>query len=210
MAFLEDPLFVRVALPLLLGAIVAAIYFSVEYLLILTRRNFGNVNINLVVFTRRDYKSESNAVEFDSIGGNISLMRLLGSRYLFWVVLWATFRRKDNKRVLNMGVRGYDVLWRIRGYLNGLSASMALKRFAGLPFTRIPCQICLVYRDSENPDDKRTRIIWVVIIPQEELDNFMYFRDPPRNSENWDLVQEVYESYWSNTGSFHYIRIPAA
>jgi hypothetical protein len=210
MAFLEDPLWGRIAIPLLLGVVATTIYFSVEHLLVLTRRNFGNVNVNLVVFTRRDINSTSNAVEFESLGGNMPLMGLLRNRYLFWIVVWATQMTNPDERVLDMGKRGYDVLWRIRGYLTERFASMTLKRFAGLPFVRIPCQMCLVYRHSENPEDKRTRILWVLIIPQEELDNFMYFKDPPRNTENWELVEEVYISYWAGSGSFLPIRITSA
>lgn len=206
-----DPFFGRVAVTIVLGAIGVLMYFSLGIFLFLTRRNFGNININVAVFTRRDDKSATDVLRYKSNDTNVPLREILRNRYLFWYVVWRSFGASLEEPVLNFRSHTHAVLSPIRGRAARQSASMEFKRLAGLPFVETSYQLSVVYDRSEDPKDKRSRILRVILVPVEVFENFgEYLAKPPHNTWNWTLMKKIQEAYEKKTGSFIRVDITTA
>lgn len=211
MEILTDPFLGRAAIALILGVLATLWFFGADVFLLVTRRRFGFVNINVAIFTKRDYKSTSNKLLYRTIDGTVPLQKILRNRFLFWYVIWSSLKASLPEPVLQLESYTYRILSLVRSHITARFAGMELKRFAGMPFVLTPCKLCIVYDRSEDRKDERTRILRVMIIPTEILENFDdYLRRPPGNSLNWELMLQIYEAYINDEGSFIDIDIPTA
>ena len=211
MEILADPFWGRLLLTLFLGMIAGVWFFGVDIFLLLTRRRFGHVNINVARFTRRDHKSSDNKLVYRTIDGNVPLREILRNRYLFWYIVWSSLKASLDEPVLEFESHTHGILSLFRVRAASKFAGMEMKRYAGMPYTSTPSWLCIVYDHSEDRKDKRSRILRVMIIPQEVFENFdEYRKEPPHNTENWRLMQKIYDAYKSGSGSFIDIEITAA
>ncbi len=215
MQIFADPFWGRVATTLIFGAMGLFGYFSFDIFLFVTRRNFGKVNINVAIFTNRDYKSEqkkgTNSLHFKSIETNVPVREILRNRYLFLYIVFRSFRASLKAPVLNFFSREYAILSPTRGRAARATAGMEFKRMAGMPFIETPYWLCFVYDLSEDPKRRRTRILRVFLIPQDAFERFSeHLKDPPKNTRNWELMKKIYESYANKTGSFIDVKITTA
>jgi hypothetical protein len=206
-----DPFFGRVLTTIVVGLLLGLGYFSLDIFLSATRRNFGNVNINVAVFTRRDRASISNSLRYKSTDTNVPLRDILRNRFLFWYLIRCSFRATLAEPVLDFGPHAHAILSRIRGRAARQSASMEFKRLAGMPFIETSYWLCVVYDRSEDTRDTKSRVLRVMLIPQEVFDHFEeYLETPPYNSANWALMKKIQSAHTNKRGSFMKVDITTA
>jgi hypothetical protein len=150
-------------------------------------------------------------LRYKSNDTNIPLREILRNRYLFWYAIARSFGATLERPVLNFHGHSHAILSRIRGRAARTSAGMEFKRLAGMAFVETTYQLCVVFDRSEDTHDKRSRILRVMLIPQEVLDDFdKYLSKPPKNTENWELMKKIHKDYIEKTGSFIKVDITTA
>lgn len=211
MQIFTDSIFERLMAAVWLMVVFGLIYFSFGIFLFATRRKFGNININVAIFTCRDRDSHSNHLRYKSNETNVPLLEILRNRYLFWYVVWRSLSASLNKPVLQFDSHTYAVLSPLRGRAARPTGGMEFKRVAGMPFVETAYELCIVYDRAEDPGDKSSRILRAILIPKDVLLNFdTYERKPPMNSRNWELMKKIHTAYKEGSGSFITVNITTA
>lgn len=189
------------------AAILVFVYFSLDIYLALTRRDFGNVNIQVMYFTRNDCRSApiNDALHFRILGFKVPLRDIYRNRIMFWRVIYASLGAKIEQPVLNFGKYADTLLPPIRGQILATCAAAELRRVAGLPFHETKYQMVVVYDRSE---DRKTYVLRVVLVREEDLKNFdRYLQKPPKVGKNFELLKRIVVAYREHTGSFLPIQI---
>lgn len=207
MADLLGSVEIRVMTGLVITLIVIVIRYSFDFWQYATRRDFGNVNAYMVVFTRHDRESKSDRVVFDLIGYKIPLRDIYRNRHLFWYILWRSTKVSQEQPVLSFS-RPQNVLAPVRGRVSQTWTSMALKRAAGMPFVEIPCKLALVYSRSEHSQNAVLRVVLIQDRDIRCIDE--YLTKPPRHSKNFQFVSRIVAAYKDGTGSFIDVRVTTA
>ena len=207
-----EGLFDSVVAKVLTGGVVAGLalvaYLSLDIYLALTGRDFGNVNVQVMYFTRNDHDHKADALHFRILGFKIPLRGIYRNRLLFWRLIYTSLAATAEKPVLHFGEYAYALLTPLRGRVLTISASMELKRAAGLPFRQTKYQMAVVYDRSE---DKRNYVRRVVLVRDEDLRNFQFYLDrPPQAGENFALLKKVEKAYREDSGSFLPVQIVTA
>ncbi len=198
----------KIVASLIVTTFVLLIYFSLDIYLVLTRRDFGNVNIQIMHFTRNDFKPIGDALLFRVLGFKIPLRDVYRNRVLFWRMMYASLGAKVEQPVLDFGKYVDALLIPLRGRVLMMSASMELKRASGLPFRETKYQMCVVYDLSE---DRRNYVLRVVLVRDEDLKNFQtYLDNPPKAESNFDLLKKVAAAHKHQVGSFLQVKIVTA
>lgn len=191
-----------------IAVVLLLIYYAADIYLFVTGRDFGNVYIYNMYFTRNDFRSKSNALHTRVSGYRIPLREIYRNRFAFWLVMYGAAGVTRENPVLNFGRFDYQALAPIRGWIGRFTAPMELKRMAGMPFSEFRCQIALVYDRS---DDRRNYVVKALLIRDEDLANFQRYLDlPPGVGDNFDLLKRIAEVYRQKTGSFMRFQIVAA
>lgn len=211
MTFFAESLGGKVLISLLVMLVFGAFYFSAGIFLFVTRRKFGHININVAIFTIRDKGSKTNKLRYKSNESNVPLREVLQNRYLFWYVVWRSLRASLTSPVLELGSPAYSILSSLRGRAARPAAGMEFKRLAGATFTETSYMLCIVYDRSEDPGDKRSRILRGILIPKEILENFeLHESRPPGNTRNWELMVKIHQAWKYGNGSFIQVDITTA
>jgi hypothetical protein len=180
-------------------------YNSIELYQIFTKKDFSNVHMYLVHFTRNDHKSSTNTIHLNQIDYKVSLRDIYKSRLLAWRVIYTSRKATPTHRVLDFKQSAHMFLAPIRGWILRSRMDSELRRAAGFPFKRIHYQVVMIYDQS---DDQKNYVVKILLITQKDLDNFReYLEDPPRASNNLALMQEIVNAYEQKTGSFLPMRI---
>ncbi len=202
-----DSVAIRVLVGIVVALLILALRYSFDIWQFLTKRDFGNVNVYLVLFTRNDVDSKDDRVNLELLGYKIPLREICRNRFLFWLIIWRSLRTTKECPVLNFGGRR-NVLSPVRGRVSAIWSSMMLKRAAGMPHKRLKCELSLVY---DRPDDDSNYLIRVVLIRSRDLEKFdQYLKKPPENSNNFAFVTRIVEAYQKKTGDFITVRITVA
>ena len=197
----------RIAAGLVATLVFLIVRYGFDFWRFLTGRDFVNVNVYMVVFTRHDRESKSDRVIFDLMGYKIPLRDICRNIYLFWYILWRITRTTSEQPVLSFN-RDRDVLAPVRGRVSQSWTSMALKRAAGMSFAEVPCQLALVYSRSERSQNSALR---VMLIQDRDVRCFdEYLQKRPKNSQNFEFVAQIVEAHRAKTGSFIDVRVTVA
>ena len=199
---------IRVATAVVITMVVLVWRFSFDIWQFFTRRDFGNVNVYLVYFTRNDIGSDENTVEFEGLESKIPLREICRNRYLFWVIIWRSLKVTPEQPVLNFGKKSRNVLRPVLGRISRTWTGMLFKRAGGMSFKKLDCKLALVYDLSE---ESRSFVIKVIVIQDRDINDFdIHLKSRPMNSNNLKLVKRIVESYREKTGSFIDVRITIA
>lgn len=184
------------------------LYFSLDIFLFLTKRDFENVNIEAVEFTRHDRDSTSDEVRFKGVVGyKIPLKEILRNRFLVWRVIYAGLAVKENP-VLDLGSHTYAILSTIRGHITRGTTMGEFKRLAGFAFVETRYQVSIL---NDRSEDKKSHILRVILMREEDLRNFEeYLSKPPHNTGNFALVKKIKEAFDNGTGSFLKVDVTAS
>lgn len=187
-------------------------WFGLDIFLFLTKRDFANLNVALVRFTRHDHQSASDKVQLRLLDFKIPLRTVLKNRYLFWyVVAKAVFSVSFEKPALNFRGHSWAILAPIRGEILKKTASAELKRWAGLPFKELNCRMVVVRDKSE---DKKIDILTAMLIRDEDLENFQQYievgKKRPKKSRNLEFVKKIKLAWDDRSASFIDIDLTAA
>lgn len=137
----------RVLIGLVAGLIFFVIYFAVDVLFFLTRRDFRRVNVYMLHFTRNN-PGEANASKREkekAQGGDalekllfldaVPLRQLYHNRFIFWRLFWATRSATETRRLLRLGNLTTQILRPIC-YRCAVNAGAVAKRGAGFATKR--------------------------------------------------------------------------
>lgn len=205
---LFDSLSVRIVASLVAAAAALLIYYSFDIYQFFARKDFGNVSVYQVIFSRHDKNATRDEVIFDGLDYKIPLREICRNRFIFWYIVYRSFRVSTDGPVLNFGSWGDSVLATVRGRLYRMWASMSLKRAAGFAAVRKVYWLCLVYDLSE---DRTSYVIKVFLVQDRDIRKFrQYLKNPPRNAENFAFVQKLVNAFEKQTGSFIRTRITVA
>ncbi|MDB5265041.1 MAG: hypothetical protein JWN64_612 [Parcubacteria group bacterium] len=207
MTGLFDSVFVKILAAIIVGLIAYALYHALDIYLALTRQDFTNIKIAGMYFTRNDHnrkqrgliwKGKSDACQSRVFGPTLSIRDIyLKNRFLFVSVVLKSILARPDKPVLSFGKHTEIFLGPIRDRIASSFATHEAKRAAGLPYTETRYQICLI-RDLS--DDKRTRILKVLLVRQEDIDKLeAYVLDPPAVG-NFELFKKIASIYRTRRG----------
>jgi len=180
---------------IVVGSIVALffilLYFSLDIILYLCKKNFGTINVYLVRFTKKE--GGPHSLQLRQLKYRIPLGPTLRNRFLFWKLIWFSLKSSPRDPVLRLGRRPHALLTPIRGVVLGICANNEIKRSAGWKYKELSCQLALVYDRSE---DKMTHTIKAIIMEKEDLDVFdEYLKDPPNTESSFGLVCHIAQAY---------------
>jgi hypothetical protein len=200
-----------------IGAFALLLYFSVDIYLVLTRRDFGNVNIQVMYFTRNDNDESKktrnknkglyeDALLFRHLDSKISLRELYKNRFLFWAMIYSSRNATLEYPVLNFGKYSEALLAPLRGRVLTICASDELKRIAGWPFKQTRYQMLVIYDRAEKRGSYTLR---VVLVRQKDLNRFMTYlkHRPPKIQTNLPLFKKIATAYKHKLGSFMQVNI---
>ncbi len=197
--------FVKVAI---VGSIFCFLYFSIDIFLFFTKRRFGRVNVEMLLFTRNDYEKRSDALHFEIIKESVCLRQAYGNRLLFWWVIFRSVRATFEDPVVTFGRFSYAALAPFRGYVAEKCVIAVLKRALGYSYKQERCKLVMVYDGLKN---KRRRILKILVIRQKDLKDFAFYLDsPPKTAKNLRLFEAAAQAFAKKKKAFLTIRITVA
>ncbi len=204
---LFDSVFVKILAGLLVGLIAFIIYHAFDIYLALTRRDYTNIEIMLMYFTRNDkgrqkYRS-SDACQSRLFGPIVSIRKTYGNRFLFWSLILKSLRAKPNEPLISFGKDAEMFLRPLRGRILSSSARDEAKRAESLPYTEGRYHFCVI---CDLSDDKRRRILKVIMVRTEDLEKpERYFAKPPAVGD-FELFKKILEKYCSGRAN-HFLNV---
>ncbi|MHB1086513.1 MAG: hypothetical protein ACYCZ0_02070 [Minisyncoccota bacterium] len=199
-----DPFWGRMLFAVIFGF---CIYFFFDIVLYLTKRDFKNLELQAVHFTRNDQGDESDEVKFRTVD-HMKLRPALDNLFLYGVVLWSALRAKKNKRVLDFGKKGKAILLPIRrAHVSGMRSAY-YKSVAGMSSAKLSYWMFMVYDVSE---DRTHYVLRCILVRTRDINRFKhYLAKPPNNERNFELVKEIREAFLTKSASHIYVQITAA
>ena len=168
----------RLSLTLLGGAIVMVALFSAHIVLFVTRREFGRVHIDIAYFTRNDYGRNMKRQRHDTLNMRTQkyeaeLKKIHHNRWLFWKIIWMSLWVELDRPAFDFGPnenRIKAMLSPFAGRIREVYAKEEGKRASGKQgFVETKYKLCLA---KDFADDTRIRILRIVAIREQELENF--------------------------------------
>jgi hypothetical protein len=180
----------------MLGFLGVVTYHALDIYLALTRRDYANIQIMLMYFTRHDYGREAwktkDACQSRLFGPTISIRETYKNRFLYLSLVFKSLRTKAGDPILSFGKNAEMFLKPIRGLIVSTSGTDEAKRAEGLPYTEVHYCFCII-RDLS--DDKQRKILKVIMVRKADLDNLAEYLANPPGVGNFDLFKKIAEAY---------------
>jgi len=200
-------LFSNIMAGLIVVGLGSIVYFSADIYMILTKKDFGRVNVNLAYFTKNDKDSKSNALHFRTIEYRLQLMDIYRNRFMLWKVLQVSMRTSLEKPVLDFGSIANTKLYLspLRGIIAHINSSGEFNRACGQTFTEVKFQIVMV---KDRPEEDGRNVLKAVIIRDIDLRDFdKYLDNPPTAGKNFELVTRIATAFKESPHAFLPIQI---
>ncbi len=197
MTDLFDSVFVKILAGLVVALCALILYHAFDIFLALTRRDYTNIQIMLMYFTRNDHNRHAqtgDACQSRLFGPMTSIRDTYRNRFLFWSLVLKSMRAKANKPILSFGKDAEMFLKPIRGRIVSSSGRDEAKRAEGLAYKEGRYYFCII-RDLS--DDKRRKILKVIMVRKIDLENFAEYLANPPSVGNFELFKTIARTYHS-------------
>ncbi|HEY0908202.1 MAG TPA: hypothetical protein VGE35_02525 [Candidatus Paceibacterota bacterium] len=209
---LIEPLKAKIIIALIIGSVVAILYFFLDIFFFLTGKHFGRMNIYLIHFTRNEFeKPPEDTMNSRLIGSKLSIQDdIYKNRWLFWRMIFVGLKATLDCPVLDFGKGANKWLMPIRSwFVSNRTSASELKRANGFPFKEEKYTLTVVYDLSD--EGKRSRVLKAYLIRSKDLKSFQsYLERPPKSGKNFELFKKIAQAYKDRKGSFVTVMITAA
>lgn len=200
-------IFIKILPGLVVGLVAFVAYHAFDIYLAVTRRDYTNIEIMLMYFTRNDHgRSPSrrrDVCQSRLFGPIISIRDTYRNRFLFWSLILKSLRAKPSEPIISFGKDTEMFLRPIRGRIVSSSARDEAKRAEGLPYKEGRYHFCVI---CDLSDDKRRRVLKVIVMRTADLNDCeKYFANPPAGGD-FTLFTKIVEMYRSKPAE-HFLNV---
>lgn len=198
----------QVAVTITVGVVALMLYFSADIYMILTKKDFGQVNVSIMYFTRNDHVKTSDALHLRVVDYRVPLREVYKNRFLLWRVLFVSMRVPKDNPILNFKETTRVYLSPARGIITRVTAEGEFKRACGLPFLEEKFQIAMV---RDRSDETGREVLKVVAMREKDLRGYQsYLNDPPRAGKNFRLFKYLGRAFQATPEAFLPVQIVVA
>lgn len=198
----------QIVVTIVVGGVAVLLYFSADIYMVLTNKDFGQVNISIAYFTRNDFKKTSDALHLRIVDYRIPLRDIYRNRFLLWGVIFASMQVTRGEPVLNFKENTYRYLSPARGIIARINAEGEFKRACGMPFVEEKFLIAML---RDRSDETSRDVLKVVAMREKDLKDYQsYLNNPPRAGKNFHLYKYLGRAYQATPEAFHPIQIVLA
>ncbi|MFA5871544.1 MAG: hypothetical protein WC858_02370 [Parcubacteria group bacterium] len=204
---------VKAVLFMTFTSILFLLYVLKDLFFLVMRRDFGQVIVYLMYFTRNDNKKRtrkrrSDALHFREIS-SFSLRKIYNkNRALFlWTILRSLKATLANP-IINLGRYSKTALAHIRGHIVERYSIGEIRRAAGKKFEEVEFLIFMIYDLSEN---KRRKIIKTILIRKKDLESIASNSEIlPKTGSSLGLLKAAAKRFKENPDAFLPVKISIA
>lgn len=188
--------------------------YALDIFMYLTNKTFDDVTTYQFHFTRNDTDSSKNdktqhdqagALHMRCIKESRPLKSIIRNKFLFYFIIYRAYKSSEDYPVLSLGKYAPAIKRYIRKYVVPIWSSAQIKRDAGLSYVEQKMQVCLIY--DRDGDGNRFHTIKIVLIKNEDLENFQRYIDkPPRTAKNFGLLKKIWQAYELDTSNFFHVQ----
>jgi hypothetical protein len=197
---------------LVFAGITFLLYFSADIYFLLTRKDFGRVNIYIVHFTRndfgRDLSRKGDALNLRFFASRVSLKQIYPNRFVLWRVLRTAMRAKRGNVVLDFKQHARTCLKPMQGFLAEMCRDGELKRSAGMPFKETKYNVFML---NDKLDEDKDDVLRVLLVRDVDLQRFKKYRNaPPVAQRYFYQLCAVDDAYRNHPGTHIDVRMTVA